>query len=283
MAALEAIGPRAAGTANEERAAQYIQKTLEDAGYSPVRQPFPVTERSGRGGAGRQSANIFAVKKGNSARELIVGAHYDSETRGPGADDNASGVGVLLEAASALRDAATPYTVRFIAFGAEEVNLQGSTHYVRQMTAETRANSAGMINLDSLAAGDFAYVYGDPGSRGKMRDWILALASREGWDLRTQQGLNPRYPAGTTGDFSDHAPFRRAGIEYAYFESTNWNLGARDGYTQVDTRLGENGYIWHTPFDTLRYLESNFPGRTDSRLNLFSRLLYRLLTEYPAQ
>jgi len=53
----------------------------------------------------------------------VVGAHYDSINKhggSPGANDNASGVGVILEAARVLKRADLPYVVEFVAFGAEE-------------------------------------------------------------------------------------------------------------------------------------------------------------------
>ena len=48
----------------------------------------------------------------------------------------------------------------------------------------------------------------------------------------------------------------------------------------MDPQYGEDGYIWHTRFDTLDYIDQTFPGRADQRLELFSRLLYRTLTEF---
>ena len=275
LALSQDIGARVSGAPNEEKAALYIETAFREAGYTPVRQRFTFRQR--------QSSNIIAVKQGSSDRELIVGAHYDSEQRGSGADDNASGVGVMLEAAAAVRSVSTPYTIRFVAFGGEEADLQGSSYYVREMTPDMRSNTEGMVNIDSVTAGDFAYVYGDEGARGKMRDWVLALAKKDGLDLGTQSGLNPKFPAGTTGDFSDQAPFRKAGIPYVYFESTNWTLGKKDGYTQVDVKLGERGELWHTPFDTIEYIETTFPGRMNQRLKLFSGVLYRLLTEFTAR
>ena len=274
----EGIGARVAGSDAERAAALYIEAAFRTAGYEPVLQPFSLPGR--RAGDGLRSANVMAEKRGASSREIVVGAHYDSEARGRGADDNASGVGVLLEVAAALREVAVPYTLRFVAFGAEEGGLRGSRHFVSTMDPSAIQNTVAMINLDSLTAGDFAYVYGSEGDAGVIRDWILRVAGADGLGLRTQEGANPEYPSGTTCRCSDHAPFEEAGIQYAYFESTNWALGDGDGYTQVDTRYGEEGHIWHTPYDTLDYVARTFPGRIEQRLELFSRLLYRVLTEY---
>ena len=276
----EGIGARVSGSPGEVRAAGYIENVFRQIGYPTFVQAFNFAGGTRSQRSTLESANVIAVKEGSSTEEIIVGAHYDSEVRGLGAGDNASGVGVMLEIAASVRDVVTPYTIRFVAFGAEEQGLSGSSHYVGEMTSKAIGNVAAMINLDSLIAGDIAYVYGDAGDAGRVRDWILARARELGFNLRTQPGGNPEYPAGTTGGFSDHAPFEDAGIQYAYFESTNWTLGQRDGYVQVDPQLGENGYIWHTPFDTMDYIESIFPSRIDDRLRLYATMLYQVLTEF---
>ena len=278
----DGIGARLAGSPGEARAADYIQGVFEDLGYAAERQAFEFAPEDRRRGAALGSANVMAVKPGASRREIIVGAHYDSEVRGRGAGDNASGTGLLLEAAAAVRDVETPFTIRFIAFGAEEQGLAGSRHYVDTMSDEAIANTVAMINLDSLIVGEVAYVYGNAGADGVLREWILARAAEDGVRLQTQTGEHPEFPAGTTCECSDHAPFEDAGVQYAYFESTNWLLGDRDGYVQVDPRYGEDGRVWHTPFDTLEYIDRTFPGRADARLALFSGLLFRTLTEFTA-
>lgn len=280
VALSEDIGNRLAGSGNEGRAADYIEGVFEDLGYTVRRQGFSFTPENTRRGEGLISANVIALKEGESPREVIVGAHYDSEVRGNGAGDNASGVGVMLEVAAAVADRTTPYTLRFIAFGAEEQGLAGSRHYVAGMSGADIRNTVAMINVDSVIVGEVAYVYGDYGDEGLIRDWVLTRASESGDALITQAGENPEYPAGTTCDCSDHAPFEAAGVPYAYFESTNWLLGDKDGYVQVDPRYGEGGRVWHTQFDTLDYIERTFPGRVNDRLELFSRMLYRVLTEF---
>ncbi len=275
LALSEDIGPRVAGSREEAQAAEYIANTLEEYGYETEMQFFSFDSRRGES----DSANVIAVLPGQSSEEIIVGAHYDSVDDGSGADDNASGVAVLLEVAALLQDAETPYTVRLIAFGAEEVDLDGSRYYVEQMDDREIENTVAMINLDSLIAGDIAYVYGDAGS-GSLRDWLLRRASTTNLDLDTRPASDLDEEDGSPCDCADYGPFQEVGIPFAYFESTNWNLGDEDGMTQVDPRWGEDGAIWHTEYDDVDYIDATFPGRIDQRLNLFVTLVYDALTEY---
>ncbi len=270
---LSVFGSRAIDNPGHDKAAAYISAALEDMGYSPTKQPF-TNEKNLTAG------NIIVEKKGDSDRVIIAGAHYDSVAVGSGIDDNGSGVAVLLEAANRLKDAVTPYTIRFIFFDCEETGQEGSGYYVGKMTPGEVKNTVAMINLDSLAVGDYTYIYGNEGEDGEIRDWALDYAEENGLDLITQSGKNPDYSAGTTVDESDHAPFLYRGIQYAYLEATNWDLGEMDGYTQVEGPYGNKGMIWHTKYDSLEYIEKTFPGRLDEHLTLFSNVLMKILTDY---
>ncbi|MCP5095559.1 MAG: M20/M25/M40 family metallo-hydrolase, partial [Chloroflexi bacterium] len=87
--------------------------------------------------------NIVATLRGSSSHSgvIVLGAHYDSRTIGPndatgyapGANDNASGVAVLLEVARLLSSQNWEQTVVFVAFAAEEQGRHGSIHYVNEM------------------------------------------------------------------------------------------------------------------------------------------------------
>lgn len=275
LAEIADMGPRVAGTETETKAGDWIKTTLEDLGYTVTVEPFNFNEDGIKG----SSRNIIAVKEGTSDQTVVVGAHYDSVDIGNGVDDNGSGVAVVLEAAKMMKDAETPQTIEFIFFGAEEVGLCGSEYHVSKMTLDDISNTVLMINYDSLVAGDNAYVYGNEDAKGKFRDRALEIAKEKKVKLSTQPGENEEYPAGTTGDWSDHAAFKNAGIPYMYFESTNWSLGDEDGYTQVDPSLGADGEIWHTEFDTMDYINENFPDRITDRLTTFTTVTETILSE----
>jgi Zn-dependent M28 family amino/carboxypeptidase len=273
----EMIGPRQAGTTSESKAAQYIEAALKALGFQTSLQPFTFT---GADDTTQYSANVIAIKAGQSAKVIIVGAHYDSILVGKGADDNASGVAVMLEAAELVKDLQTPYSIHFVAFGAEEAGLYGSSYYVKKMSAADIQNAVGMINLDSLIAGDTPNVYGDESPDGTIRNWFLQYAKSQDIDLQTQLVENLDNPDGGPCDCSDYSAFQAAGIPFAYFEATDWTLGDQDGWTQVDPKFGQQGQIWNTKYDYLDYIIQNFPGRVEQHLNLFVKLIYGALTQY---
>jgi len=277
LAALsEDIGPRLPGSEEEFQAAEYVKGVFANLGYEVKVQDFSFTDEDDEE---LESANVIAVKPGMSTREIIVGAHYDATDDGRGADDNASGVAVLLAVAALVKDQPAPYTIRFVAFGAEENDLDGSFAFVDEMDRADIRNTAAMINLDSLIAGDIAYVYGDAGP-GTLRDWIIADAQAKGLELDARTAADLDEADGTPCDCADYDAFQEAGIAFAYFEATNWNLGDRDGLTQVDPEFGEDGVIRHTEYDTIDYIDTTFPGRIDHHLDLFVTLLYDALTQY---
>ena len=248
----EEIGVRVTGTVQELATQDYIFDEFERMGYDVEVQPF-----SFFGGA-YNSQNIIATKPGKIDQTVIVGAHYDSVGEEvcddgnalTGAGDNASGIGVMLEAAEVLANYKTHGTIIFVAFGAEEMGLRGSRYYAEQMSEEEIANTAAMVNLDSVGAGDFFYVYSgldavnDP---GWARDLALKIGQRMGYDLRTSP-QSEFYDYGTTGDWSDHVPFRHLGIPIAYFEWMNWDIEPDGG---IET--AEYGWILHTCLDNLDF------------------------------
>lgn len=249
----EEIGVRVVDTPQEGATADYIIEQFEGMGYEVEIQPFSFVRR----GVTYESENIIATKPGKIDQTVIVGAHYDSVSErvcedidevSTGAGDNASGVGVMLEVAEVLAGYKTNGTIIFVAFGAEEVGLRGSRHYAEQMSDEEIANTVTMIDLDSVGAGDFFYVYaGLDDNPGWSRDLALKIGQRMGYDLRTSP-QSEFYDYGTTGDWSDHVPFRHLGIPIAYFEWMNWDIEPDGG---IETE--EYGWILHTCRDNLNF------------------------------
>ncbi|MCU0551265.1 MAG: M28 family peptidase [Leptolyngbya sp. Prado105] len=71
---------------------------------------------------------------------ILIGAHYDAVPNSPGADDNATGVAVLLEMAKAFSEKSARYPIRLIAFDLEEIFTQsdtfGNTQYAISLNGE---------------------------------------------------------------------------------------------------------------------------------------------------
>ncbi len=124
------------GTPGNQKAADYIFQTLESFGYEPELQWFEVSPR--RGGTDTiRTSNVIAVLRGTGNPEIhyLLSSHFDSNQRGPGADDNSSAIAVLLETARVLAEHPLPCSIIFAAFTGEEAGLLGSREFARQALA----------------------------------------------------------------------------------------------------------------------------------------------------
>jgi len=150
---------RGAGSRGLDAAANYIAERFERLGISPLTpgargddRYFQRFDMTGETGAPLRASNVIGVLPGANpalnGQAVIVSAHYDHLGFGwpdaragakgqlhPGADDNASGVAVMLELARLTADARPERSVIFAAFAGEEAGLLGARHYVR--TAQT--------------------------------------------------------------------------------------------------------------------------------------------------
>lgn len=125
--------------------------------------------------------------EGNSKNKIIIGAHYDTVPNAPGANDNAAGVGVLLEVAKSLSDENLNYTLVFIAFDGEEHGLIGSSYYLKNL--ENHETIGFMINIDSVGRGNILspMVWNHEGSHrdffqpGYLQSplWLTSMIYRE--------------------------------------------------------------------------------------------------------
>ena len=147
----------------------------------------------------RETQNVIAeTSGGEEGRVVMAGGHLDSVAGGPGINDNGSGSATLLELAEAIGPDPPGARVRLAFWGAEELGLVGSRHYVRSLSRDERERIRAYINLDMV---------GSPNP-------VPALYSDGDADLARVLRSAAGDPLGevTVGGASDHAPFEEAGV-----------------------------------------------------------------------
>jgi hypothetical protein len=145
---LEDFGTRYSFTTQCDAAADWVYATMEGFGVEVAFEEFVYGGKTMRNVVGRLQGTV------HPDRVFIIGAHYDSMSEmpmvdAPGADDNASGVAAVLEAARILAGYQFENTVEFICFGGEEQGRKGSIHNAAQ-AALSGKNILGVINLDMI-------------------------------------------------------------------------------------------------------------------------------------
>lgn len=263
-------------------AEEWLKAQIATMGYEYMAQPFTMT--SADGVTPCYGENLIFSKQGASDRVIVVGAHYDCVEQTFGTDDNASGVGVLLELASIYSTKESPYTIRFILFSAEEPGCLGSQYYVDNLSQEERDRIACMINIDSIAAGDNMYLYGgtvdDSGSI--VQDWAVyqaqSAADLLGIDMSFHPDVNDSFPTPTKATASDQMPFANVGIPYIYCEASNWNGEPYTNFYQTSNSAVDGGTIMHkAEYDNLTFIENTFGTRAYEHLQAYAKLLDYLL------
>lgn len=215
------IGPREATSPAFRRAASWVEQQFAGLGYDVQRQSLHVPSGVSWGvpvKAG-QTWNVVARPRDLHPGEpyLVVGAHLDTVPQAPGAEDNASGVGVVLEVARLAAAAPTRLPVVFVAFAAEEPRGNGDDrhHYgsramVARLSADERTSLRGMVALDRVGVGQQVPIcHGGLGPSSVARS-LRHGAHSVGVATRTC-GVNRA---------SDHWSFELAGLPAARIGST---------------------------------------------------------------
>lgn len=159
---------RGLGTAELDSAADYIAGEFKEYGLEPMGSSyFQSFSRDFPGKGTIQMKNVVAIIKGTDENlkgsPVILSAHYDHLGLGwpdvhngdegkvhPGADDNASGISILLEVARSMAATVQPKrTIIFVAFTGEEAGLIGSRYFVGQAKKYFPGNILADINLDT--------------------------------------------------------------------------------------------------------------------------------------
>jgi peptidase M28-like protein/PDZ domain-containing protein len=228
----DALAGRLAGSAGERCSGEYIAGEFAKAKLRPAGeggtffQSLSLASALNPHAPGGTGRNVIAAVDGADPRLkdewIVIGAHYDHLGEGGtrsslapaekaihnGADDNASGVSVVLSAARAIAGGPRPArSVLFIAFTGEESGLLGSTHFVAHPTIAGRMTA--MINLDMVGRLGTAplIVYGVETAE-QWRTLLEPAATRAGIAIATRgEGYGP----------SDHTAFYTKDIPVLHF------------------------------------------------------------------
>jgi Zn-dependent M28 family amino/carboxypeptidase len=210
-----------------QAAARYVERQFQEAGLTVVRESYEID--------GDSASNLVATLPGSSRPDeiVVVGAHYDSISGSPGANDNASGVAALLSIARTLAmEEGNQRTIRFVAFVNEEPPFfqtwsMGSRVHARR--SKSRAEKiVAMLSLETIGyyseelnsqyfpfhlglfypwTGNFIGFVSDRNSRGLLLESVTAFRRHARFP---SEGLAA--PAWITGvDWSDHWSFWEEG------------------------------------------------------------------------
>ena len=248
------------------RVENYIEEEFKRFGLTVESDPFTYRGNSYRNIVAH-GGPLSRLRSGGESKGqglIILGAHFDSVQGSAGADDNASGVAVLLEAARILSAFNVRPAVLFCAFNLEEMNMIGSTNFAKRLKA-TGAKVAAMICLEMVGFTDarpgsqryptgLGWFYPDRGNFiGLIANWRSAfLLRRFARSMKQVPGL-PVETLNVLGNgflipqvrLSDHAPF--------------WDLGY-PALLVTDTAFFRNPH-YHNFSDTPETLDFGFMSR----------------------
>ncbi|RMG67539.1 MAG: M28 family peptidase [Nitrospirae bacterium] len=247
------------------RTAGYLRQRFSELGFIVNSDDFQLK--------GRQYSNIIATGEPleDNKNWVLVGAHYDAVQGSPGADDNASGVAVMLEVARLI---GPRKGLMFVGFTLEEPQakvvdfLIGSRHFVKVMKRKGHGFSAVFV-LESVGfkstvpgsqlrpplvevpeTGDFIGLVGNKKAQTHM-ELFEGIAKRYVPELKVMSHtVKLKGHLLPESRFSDHAPF--------------WD----EGFPAVmitDTAMFRNPY-YHTPEDRLEYLDGEFMAEITTAL-----------------
>jgi Zn-dependent M28 family amino/carboxypeptidase len=215
---LTAVKSRRDGTKGNVEITSWLKKTLEEWHYKVTMQCYK-----------KKSCNIIADKIGTDDPnpEYLYTAHFDSVGRSyAGANDNASGVAVLLEMARMLSEKPSQKSVRFIFFNGEEDVFVGSGFYTRNETDQNLKKIKLVLNFDmvGIASENMLMIgYYNPISEA---DWFAQRVLK-------YSSLKPLVGAAVMS--SDQEAFDYVGVPTLIFTSAHGSIGHECNHEACDT------------------------------------------------
>jgi len=232
----DALEGRKTGTEGEIKAAEFISKRFKELGllpkgssefeqkfsFNPKTDPHSEVEYKKNEEGKITGRNVLGYINNNAESTVIIGAHYDHLGWGGqgslfrdsikaihnGADDNASGVALMLDLAQKIKKSENKSNnYLFMAFSGEEMGLLGSNYFVKNPTIDTKSVSY-MINMDMvgrLKQDTTLAIYG-VGTTPVFKD-ILNTHNKDFKLVMKESGVGP----------SDHTSFYLADIPVLHF------------------------------------------------------------------
>jgi hypothetical protein len=232
---LTSIGPRRTGTPNCEEAALYLYQEFDAMGLEVRYQNWTL-------GDSIYGSNIEATLPGvnpSSDEIYLVCGHYDTVSKSPGADDDASGTVAVLTAALVMSQYHFDHTVRFLAVSGEEQGLLGSSAYARE-ASERGDNIVAVLNADMIG-----YAKTPEGESNIMvydlddeSDWVTRVTENVGMEYYDEIHLNV-IDGGYHGQ-SDHVSFLQQGYDAIFYFEYEFNPN------------------YHTGMDIIKYMNPRY-------------------------
>jgi hypothetical protein len=214
------------------------------------------------------SQNIILTIPGQSEQTIIVGAHYDSWIA-PGANDNASGTGLLLENVQRMLRQEHYYTLTYVFFGAHEIGMAGGQYYLESLSEEQLDNIVLMVNADVLLGTHFFYRTGFIENYAHAENNVSLKIHEIADELRA--------------DFDIDLTFRTVGLDVATGRDA-W-LFKNEGFTVLDfvgANVDEHGEFFglftHTELDCIHHYNEFKPEMPARAMWFFSVFIERALT-----
>jgi len=255
LSGVEGIRHPGADPENFKKAQAYIEEKFREFGYEVMLQSFALGDDTFQ--------NVIATRVGTRLPEerILIMAHFDTISTSPGADDNGSGVAMILALAEAFQTTKFERTVQFVATNLEEFSLVGSQELVRY-SQEMNWRIKAVINVDCVGyagpdypqispggledtfpkKGDFIGIVGNEYSRSLVEAFVSGIRR---WDLAL-----PFYTLILPGDGLDFPDSRRNDIR------PFWYAGY-PGIFLTDTGDYRNPN-YHTPQDVNETLNLDF-------------------------
>ncbi|MGF2054725.1 M28 family metallopeptidase [Vagococcus fluvialis] len=211
---------------------KWIREELTDKGVPAEKiEEQEFKKYSGEGDDKFDGKNLIVTLPGkDTKKQIIVGAHYD----GTGYGDNGSGTAFMLSLIQKLSEVPLPYNVKLVFFDSEENGKIGSQYFVKKMNFFEKNNTLTMINIDSIAFGDYTNIYG-----GVYNDQTAKVEKLEVYQLAIRSAQNKGIKVLQTQDLDGYYKKNKQGppIENNTLYTNPWTQKNPAPNREIDDQL----------------------------------------------